>query len=164
MDQELLDLMDLQANNQVEVRLLVDKQAVEVSTTEGPRTHPLRPLDQLYGKGTGLSSLDGRDQQVQPLLLAIELPITEYYADHPRLTDGQVLLSLKLLSMNPAAAATDELAHGILVSLRLALSINDYSRQDVKMALRKIGQSVERHMKEAGTRGYLTFISQYLRP
>jgi hypothetical protein len=163
MDQELLALMADSGKNEMQIRLRAREGAVEVATPDGPRTYALKPLDQLYGEGTGLPSMDGRDRQWLPLLLGIEEPIVEYYQDHAALTDAQVLLSLKLLSMNLAAAATDELAREILLRLRLALSINDYSRQDVKMALRKVSQSVERHMKDAGTRGYLTFISHFLR-
>ncbi|MFI5381762.1 MAG: hypothetical protein ACHRHE_20895 [Tepidisphaerales bacterium] len=51
----------------------------------------------------------------------------------------------------------------IQLSLRMALSLNDYSRQDVKQAIRKILKSVDRHTKAAGQRGYLDFIHKYIK-
>ncbi len=65
--------------------------------------------------------------------------------------------------MSPeAAAAADVLAARIQLSLRLTLSLNDYSRQDVRHALRKVAKSVARHTRLAGPRGYLTFLRRQL--
>jgi hypothetical protein len=65
--------------------------------------------------------------------------------------------------MSPEAeAAQDELATAVQLKLRLVLSLNDYSRQDVRQALRKVKQSANRHNRDGGRRGYLDFITQML--
>jgi 2-keto-3-deoxy-L-rhamnonate aldolase RhmA len=43
------------------------------------------------------------------------------------------------------------------------LSLNNYSQQEVKQALRIVLKSVERHSKHAGVTGYLDFIRRYVR-
>ena len=42
-------------------------------------------------------------------------------------------------------------------------SLNDYSRQDVKQAIRRIAKSVQTHTQQSGRRGYLDFIRQYVK-
>ena len=80
------------------------------------------------------------------------------------MTDARVSLALDKLGMSPEGeAGTDVLAKYLQFKLRMVLSMNDYSRNEVKAAIKKIGKSVERHTKLAGPRGYLTFIRQQLR-
>jgi hypothetical protein len=65
--------------------------------------------------------------------------------------------------MNPAAdCAGDVLCRRIQIALRLCLSLNDYSRQETKLAIRKVTQSVKRHTSLAGPRGYLSFIREFV--
>jgi hypothetical protein len=124
--------------------------------------YTLKPLDQLYGAGTGRDSFDPEDEEFTALLMAIEAELSASGKDDRQLTDGDALLALKALSMNPAAdVGGDILAARIQASLRLCLSLNNYSRQDVKMAIRKVTQSVQRHTRLAGRRGYLDFIKDY---
>jgi hypothetical protein len=81
------------------------------------------------------------------------------------LTDADVSLALDRLGANPEGdPGGDALARRIQRDLRLLLSVNDYSRQDVRAAIRKITRSVARHTRLAGPSGYLTFIQQYVRP
>jgi hypothetical protein len=129
---------------------------------EGFRSYTLKTLPELYGPGTGASSVDPRDERFMPLLLGIEEEICRY-ADtvDPSLTDGQVLLAVKDLAMNPEAEPSEPLAKRIALALRLSVSLNNYSRQDVRGALRQVAKSVERHTKSEGRRGYLQFIRQF---
>jgi hypothetical protein len=63
------------------------------------------------------------------------------------------------LAMDPDGATADPLAKQIQFSLRLTLSLNDYSRQEVRQAIRKIAKSVNRHKN--GDRGYLMFVREF---
>ncbi len=127
-------------------------------------SYQLKTLPDLYGAGTGKDSVDLHDEDFLALLMAIEEAIIDFDGVDHRLTDGAVLASLDRLCMTPEAnVGNDPLAASIQVSLRLTLSLNDFSRQDVKHALRKIKQSVNRHNKLGGTRGYLSFIRAQLK-
>lgn len=132
------------------------------NATSGERV-PLKPLAELYGAGTGKASVDLRDDEFLALLMAIEESIVRHDRGARGLTDGTVIGSLDRLCMTPEAdVRNDPLALDIQASLRLTLSLNDFSRQDVKHALRKVKQSVNRHNKLSGTRGYLTIIREQL--
>jgi hypothetical protein len=129
---------------------------------EGFHSYTLKTLPELYGPGTGASSIDPRDERFLPLLMTIEEEIWRHAETvDPALTDGQVLLAVKDLAMNPEAEPYEPLARRIALALRLNLSLNDYSRQDVRGALRQVSKSVERHTKAEGRRGYLQFIHQF---
>jgi hypothetical protein len=97
------------------------------------------------------------------LFLSIEETIVREDQTHARLTDAGVTLTLERLAMNPEGdPGADDLARRLQLELRLQLSLNNYSRQEVRSAIRKIGKSVARHTRLAGPRGYLTFIRQYV--
>jgi hypothetical protein len=173
MDKQLLDLLgpDAASTRPGETRSLtkfvhfpgeVSPQIEVGGHEEGFHPYTLKTLPELYGPGTGASSIDPRDEQFRPLLMAIEGEICRYAdTEAPGLTDGQVLLAVKDLAMNPDADPSDPLARRIAIALRLAVSLNDYSRQDVRGALRQVAKSVERHTKSEGRRGYLQFIRQF---
>jgi hypothetical protein len=136
---------------------------VEIEGNRGTVNHKLKPMDQLFGAGLGANSIDTQDDRFHPLLMTIERAIVLYYEQNPALTDGQVSLALRSMGMNPAADVSgDWLARSIALDLRIFLSVNDWSKQEVKLAVRKVLQSVERHTKLAGVRGYLSFISEHL--
>ncbi len=135
---------------------------VTVYTPDGPTPYTLKTLSELYGAGTGLDTLDPKDETFMPLMLRIEEDIATTYEKRPSLTDADVILALKPLTMDPEAPTQSDLVREqVEVGLRMVLSINDYSRQDVKMALKKILKSVERHNRIDGQRGYLTFIADF---
>lgn len=141
----------------------IDKGQIALGPEEQKQEYSLKPLSELFGKGSGLETLDPTDEQFTPLLMPIEEAIVEYWRQNPSLTDGQTALVLEELAMDPAGLAhNDLLKQAIQFRLRLTLSLNDYSRQEVKMAIRKISKSVQRHTRLAGPRGYLRFISQML--
>src|SRR5205814_1433101 len=96
---------------------------IEFKSKSGDRSFVLKPIDQLYGRGLGLESVDTLDERFEPLLMSIERAIVQHYHRVPSLTDAKVVLSLKSLTMNPGALVTsDPLAHHVQRSLRLFLS------------------------------------------
>lgn len=126
------------------------------------RPYKLKPLQELYGPGRNVDTVDPNDDQFMPLFLAIEEGIAQFYRrDNPKLTDGATALIVDQLGMGPESASTDPLALRIQFGLRLCLSLNNYSRQEVKAALKKIGKSVERHTRADGPQGYLEFIAAF---
>src|SRR5690348_11747267 len=104
MDKQLLDLLGPDAGSmRPGVRQVVTKKIrfpgevspeVEVGGhEEGFHRYTLKTLPELYGPGTGASSIDPRDERFLPLLLTIEEEIYRYMQTvDPALTDGQVLL------------------------------------------------------------------------
>lgn len=168
MDQFLTDIMDAAARKDgaegewpKALFRIVDPERgeIEIETSEGLRRHVLKPLPELFGKGHGVSSVDPQDERFMPLLLRIEESIVEHYEQDPGLTDGRVSLALSRLILQPGRDPDDDaLCRHLQLDLRLLLSLNDYSRQEVRWALRKIDKSVRRHSRADGPRGYLDFI------
>jgi hypothetical protein len=133
---------------------------LEIERDGQRHSYTLKPMNQLFGQGSGLDCLD---DQFLPLLMTIEEAIVLHDGTTDGLTDGQVALALRSLAMNPEADVPgDPLARCINRALRLFLSFNDYSRQEVKLAIRKILKSVQWHNKESGVRGYLSFIGEHI--
>jgi|SRR6266545_3471713 len=171
MDQALIDLTtgpdtNLLAGSTITTKItFVDDASgiVEVQTPQGPKTHELKPLGTLYGTGPRAATVDPTDKQYMPLFLAIEQGMVRHYRSDPYLTDAKVLLALERLAMSPETdPAGDALVRHLQYELRLLLSLKDYSRQDVRAALRKIAKSVARHTRLAGPDGYLTFIRDHV--
>jgi hypothetical protein len=127
--------------------------------SENAYARGLRPLAELYSPAEGATA-DPKVPVFVPLFLCIEEAITLYDTDEETLTDAKVSLALDRLSLSPEEAAPDPLIERIQAALRLTLTVNSYSRQQVRQAVRKIGKSVVRH--ENGQRGYLEFIRQFL--
>jgi hypothetical protein len=169
MDEELRKLVAKPGGKPWEIHVnlrFVDpaKGEIEFDRPEGLVRHALKPLKDLYGPDTpDVSISTEEDGPHLPLLMGIEMPILWVYRRNGRLTDGQALMSVQALAMNPEmSCANDSLAAEIQANLRLLLSLNQYSRQEVRMALRKIAKSVQRHMRESGSRGYLDFLVKYV--
>jgi hypothetical protein len=148
-----------------EVRLSVDpgEGSVSVDTADGRRRHLLKPLSALYGKGHYTSPPDFEDEGFMPLLMCIEEAIVCHDREVPDLTDGQVALALsRLLTKLDGDPGDNRLTRRIQADLRVQLSLNDYSRQEVIWALRRVARSVDRHRRAAGVRGYLDFMREFL--
>ncbi|MEX0777548.1 MAG: hypothetical protein WD042_17725 [Phycisphaeraceae bacterium] len=153
-----------------EVRIRLAYAECQIEFTSGkddptPQRYTLKPLADLYGQPQASpgSPVDPRDPTYSPLFMAIEEEIGRTYASDPSLSDGAVELALDLLATDPAADLRHEpLAHSIQLALRLLLSLNSYSRDEVRQTLRKIRKSVQWHTRESGRRGYLDFISDFL--
>jgi hypothetical protein len=169
MDEELQALMSSDSKEQgaggeASLRIVGTAGEIEVDTKAGPKQYTLKPLDSLYGQGHGVSSVDTQDDRFMPLLLCIEEQIVNCSDADPSLNDGLVALALDRLIANPATpVGNDVLCQRLQLRLRLLLSLNNYSQQEVKQALRIVLKSVERHSKHAGVTGYLDFIRRYVR-
>jgi hypothetical protein len=145
------------------ISFLDDAGTVQIHTPDGPKDYALKPVAELFGTGPGALSIDPTNDQYAVLFLSIEQEILRQHRADPSLTDARVLLALEQLAMNPeAAAANDPLIQHLQLALRVLLSLKDYSRQDVRGALRKIAKSVARHARLAGPRGYLSFIREHV--
>lgn len=151
------------AGGKGEMTLVPEREALAVVVNGETREVPLKPLDQLYGKGPGLPSVDPRSAQHTPLFLGIEEAIQLHYRDNRGLTDGAVRLALRELAMNPGSPSNEPLVKAIQLRLRLVLSLNDYARSDVTAALKRLVRSVDSHMSDGGPRGYLEFVRRMMR-
>jgi hypothetical protein len=136
---------------------------IEISKKGGTVRYQLKPMRELFVPGTDSPTVDPQDEKYMALFLEIETEIAEYYkGEDPGLTDGAVGLTLDQLAMDPNnPPAADKLAQRIAMGLRLCQSLNNYSRQEVRAALRKVRKSVDRHSKVDGRRGYLDFIVEF---
>lgn len=140
---------------------LIDEQTgeVEIGLEDRQMRHFLKPLADLLCEKAGSSSIDWKNDRSLALLYRIEKGIVTIDADIPELTDGIVALTLDRMIANPAGApGKDPIFRQIQLNLRLLLSVSDYSKQEVKLALRKVAKSIELHSSVAGIRGYLDFI------
>ena len=142
------------------VRVIFDQAAIEIERPTGPVQFKLKPLTELYGVGAG-DAVDPRTDAFMPLFMGIEEEISLSYRRDPNLTDAAVASTLGTLGMTPEALIDDPLGKGLNVTLRYVLSLNNYSRQEVRQALRKIHKSIDRHSREGGRWGYLTFIADF---
>ncbi len=165
MDDELVRLMKGGRGDKSEMEMSICDLTgkVEVKAAGSKVGYALKPLKELYVSKANPPELDPMSKEYMPLFMGIEMEIVETWEEMPGLTDGQVLLGLERLAINPEAEDRgDVLIRHLQIALRLQLSLGDYSRKEVQLALRKIGKSVARHTREGGQRGYLTFIREYL--
>jgi hypothetical protein len=172
MDQALLDIMNAgmpadagedaeQAGN---IRV-IDPQTgeVEVETPHGVKRYILKPVADLFGAGNRDEPRNPENEHFMPLLLGIEESILTWYKHDPDLADGRVGLVLSRLAIKPGCdPAGDILCACVQARLRLILSLNDYSREEVRWALHTIERSVARHTRTDGPQGYLEFINHML--
>lgn len=117
-------------------------------------TLPLQPFNTLY---TEVSQPD-LEARLVALCMATEFAIA--FADHASehsLQDPEVIVCLEQLALKPEASLKG-LGARIQGYLRLELSLADYSRSDLRNALRRCLRSAQRHHKSEGARGYLAFI------
>ncbi|MGA2499950.1 MAG: hypothetical protein ABSH20_19605 [Tepidisphaeraceae bacterium] len=169
MDQQLIDIIDRLSDSEGRAQIGINQGTtfgeLTIGSGDAAVKYLLKPLGELYGKGPGRDNVDPQDESYMPLFLAIEGEIArcDTICRYPMM-DGTVSMALSSLAMSPEAeVAPDSFAEQIQLSLRMTLSVNDYSRQDVKHAIRKILKSVDRHTKAAGQRGYLDFIHKYVK-
>jgi hypothetical protein len=173
MDQELFDLLkpdDVLASKHLQKTpkphvLDVTSGEIVVEQAGEERRYAIKLLPDLYGPGNNVDTVDPQDERFMPLFLAIEEAILQYRIhEAPGLTDGAVALVVDQLGMGPESAMQDPLAMRVQLGIRLCLSMNNYSRHEVKAALKKIGKSVDRHTRAEGPRGYLNFIARFFAP
>lgn len=115
-------------------------------------TVALKSLTELYA-----DAKPAKDAEIDALSMVMEYAIAYY--DHENdhsLRDGETIKMLEKLSMKPETAL--EGVGGLLQAhLRLELSLKDYSRADVRTAVRRIQRSAQRQSK-GDERGYLNHI------
>ena len=138
---------------------------IEIELPDGPRRYLLKPMPELFGPdrpppGEGWDD----DDRILALLMEIEESNMQFFCDvDPDLTDSHTALVLSNLAMKPGRDPGDDaLCRFLQARLRLCLSLNDYSRQEVRWALNKIERSVQLHRSLDGPQGYLTFITEQL--
>ena len=136
---------------------------VRISGPKGAVEYRLKPLAELFSSnGADPAVMKWEDPLYLFLLYAIEGEINRAYVSNPELTDSSVMLALDQLAIKPEAASNDAVVRAITRRLRLTLSMDDYSRDEVRKAARKILASVKRHKAAAGIRGYLDFIMEHV--
>ncbi|GJQ24640.1 MAG: hypothetical protein HRU72_02940 [Planctomycetia bacterium] len=133
---------------------------VKIETAKGGFVYKLKQLNELFSPGNDKTPvIVWKDQRYMPLLYTIERAIKKVYEECSyRLTDSDVIPALKALAVKSESVSKNSISKSINQELRLQLSTNDFSRQEVKMAIRRILNSAERHNKHRGLRGYLDFI------
>ena len=168
MDQDLIQLfktlgMDKPEEQALGLSTSSRDPMLAIPSADGTVEYRLKPLNQLYVQNDRSTSIDVENPKDMQLLMQIESTIVDCYHEDPDLTDGQVELALDRLDMSPAGDhSKDYVAEQIQLGLQLLLSLNDYSLEEVRMAIRKIRKSVQRHTKRAGRTGYLDFIQAQL--
>jgi hypothetical protein len=136
---------------------------VKIQSDKGEFVYRLKPLQDLFSAGkTDVVAMKWDDPLYMSLLHAIESAIKRLYEEDPQLTDGRVMLALDKLSLKPETVSDDPVIKAVNNSMRFLLSTTDYSRDEVKKAVRKILVSVKRHNDFAGIRGYLDFILEHV--
>ena len=136
---------------------------VKINPAKGGFVYKLKALQDLYTPaGATMVVLQWNDSRYMQLLHAIEGAIKRAYEASPELTDSSVMLALDTISMKPETVSNDPLVKDINNSLRLLLSTDSYSRDEVKKAIRKVLASVKRHKEVGGMRGYLDFILEHV--
>lgn len=136
---------------------------IKISSNSGSFIYKLKPLNELFSPESSENKEINRNlSYYMPLLYSIERAIQNIYLDNPELTDSSIILALENLALKPEMMSNDSVLKAINIELRLQLSVSDYSRNEVKKAIRKILNSAIRHNKVGGMRGYLNFISENL--
>ena len=159
MDDQLVAKMktfSAEHGDNIKVHFLNDR--VEMICGDKTLTHQIKPLGELYGSGNG-KPVKGSDMTFMPLMMGIEQEIISYDKDCT-INDSQVILALNALSSCPEDSYEDDLTASLQTAIRIAVSMNNYSRQEVRQAIRQILKSVGRH--ENGRRGYIDFIATML--
>lgn len=169
MDDTFMKLVSKHTDSDGSVSFYVSGDAVEVGEGKKTATYRLKPLAELYDVGLNRATLDGTDEDYEPLLHGIEMEILDIDDEtEGELTDDLVLAALAQLATNPEAELPEttetenSVAPRIQMELRMILSLNDYSRHDVIQALERVAKTVEFHAKSQSPRGYLSFIQENL--
>ncbi len=167
MDQNLIDFVDaaktVTAGNETRTNLKIDRDGtVELDTPNGPRKITLKPMVELFGHGNN-ADVDPESHTFMPLFMAIEGAIVNHCHYKPSVNVAKVASTLDRMGLKPETdPGPDELAFTIQMELRLVLSLNNFSRQEVRTAIRRISRSVVRHTQIEGPQGYLRFINKYM--
>ncbi len=137
---------------------------IEVVGGKGSFAYQLKELEELYLSSEEASDIepDWEDDHYLSLLYAIESAIRRADDYTPGLADSMVITALEKLAIKPELKEDNPIIKEINQQLRAQLSLCNYSRYEVKRAIRKILGSVKRHNRIDGIRGYLDFIKEYV--
>ncbi|MDN3514227.1 MAG: hypothetical protein NG747_07490 [Candidatus Brocadia sp.] len=175
MDKEFLEKLNSvtewkqvdEKSNQMEFTLSFSNEEdglVRIASVKGSFVYKLKQLNELFStENDKVTVIDWKDQHYMLLLYTIEQAVKKVYEeDYARLTDADIIPVLKTLAVKPESVSKNIISKSINQKLRFQLSIKNYSRQEVKMAIRKILTSAERLNKQGGLRGYLDFILEHV--
>lgn len=136
---------------------------VRLSGPKGEVVYRLKPLQELFSNASADPAvMKWEDPRYLSLLYAIEGAVKRAYLDSEELADSAVIIALDQIAMKPEVVSNDIIVRQINCELRVALSMDDYSRDEVRKAARKILASVKRHKDAGGARGYLDFIMEHV--
>lgn len=136
---------------------------VMIKSDKGSFTYKLKPLHELFSQASDkITEINWEDRHYLSLLYTIERAIKRLYKANYTLTDSDIIPSLETLAMKPETVSKNIIVIAINQELRVLLSMYPYTRQEVKMAIRKVLNSAKRHNKQGGLRGYLDFIMEYV--
>jgi hypothetical protein len=136
---------------------------MKVIVNKSELLYQLKELPELYAPEQSFNfDIHWDDDYYISLLNTIEGTIRNIDDSCTGLTDAKVIFSLEELVFKPELKSDDVLIKGINQRLRFQLSISDYTRSEVKGALRKVLKSAKRHNRTGGIRGYLDFIMQFI--
>lgn len=136
---------------------------IKVIADKGESIYQLKELPELYATEQSLSfDIDWDNAHYLSLLNTIEGAIRYIDDSNTELTDTKVIFSLEELVSKPGLKSNDIIVKGINQRLRFQLSFSDYTRKEVRRALKKVLKSAKRHNRIGGIRGYLDFIMQFI--
>lgn len=136
---------------------------VRISGPKGEVVYRPKPLLVLFSSETiDPAVMKWDDSRYLSLLYVIEGAIKRVYMADMELADSSVMLALDQIAMKPETTSNDAIIREITRQHRVALSMDCYSRDEVRKAARKIMASVKRHKAAAGVRGYLDFIREHV--
>lgn len=136
---------------------------IKVIADKGEFIYQLKQLRELYAPEPSFGvDIHWDDDYYISLLNTIEVTIRHIDDSSTGLTDAKVILSLEELVSKPELKSNDRIVKEINERLRFQLSMSDYTRSEVRGALRKVLRSAKRHNRAGGIRGYLNFIKQFI--
>ncbi|SEL92781.1 hypothetical protein SAMN04489760_10112 [Syntrophus gentianae] len=130
---------------------------IKITTDKGEFVYQFKPVQELY---VGEESGKNTEEELLSLLYQIERAIKEYDINNEGLTDSSVIMVLEKLSMKPEAPVHDEFMKWVTDYIRMFMSMNNLSRNELRQGINRILRSARRYNKLSGIRGYLNFIRE----
>lgn len=130
---------------------------IKITTDKGELVYQFKPIAELYVEE---ESRKNPEEELLSLLYQIEKAIKEYDMSNGGVTDSSVIMALEKLSMKPEAPVRDEFTKRVTDYIRMFMSMNNLSRNQLRQGINRILRSARRHNKLDGIRGYLNFIRE----
>ncbi|OPY84298.1 MAG: hypothetical protein A4E72_02307 [Syntrophus sp. PtaU1.Bin208] len=167
MDNEFLERLDavspfekISDNEQSGFSASFDRETdglIRIATDKGELVYQFKPIEELYVEE---ESRKDTEEVLLSLLYQIERAIKEYDISNGGLTDSSFIMVLEKLSMKPETPIQDELTKWITDYIRMFMSMNNLSRNELRQGINRILRSARRYNKLFGMRGYLNFIRE----